>query len=56
MSKSSHPDYVLLICACSYAPSASQYREEEQLHEMLLNPQIQQHLDQARMSSTMRAE
>ncbi|KAK1662685.1 hypothetical protein QYE76_050844 [Lolium multiflorum] len=39
--------------AASYAPSASQYREEEQLHEMLLNSQIQQHLDQIRMEMNL---
>ncbi|KAM0921079.1 hypothetical protein ACQ4PT_007000 [Festuca glaucescens] len=39
--------------AASYAPSASQYREEEQQHELLLNSQIQQHLNQIRMQMNL---
>ncbi|KAM0835681.1 hypothetical protein ACQ4PT_062788 [Festuca glaucescens] len=35
--------------AASYVPSASQYREEEQQHELLLSSQIQQHLNQINM-------
>ncbi|KAM0921078.1 hypothetical protein ACQ4PT_006999 [Festuca glaucescens] len=39
--------------AASYVPSASQCREDEQQHELLLSSQIQQHLNQIRMQMNL---